>query len=419
MRQALLFCVALTFLLVSCIATPTPEITSEVTEIEQWTETPTQTNSPTTTSTLTLTFLPTLSPSLSPSVTKTHSPTVTNTASPSLVLSPTITKTITPTPTASPTFKPATIEPTPSQEFICATETCLRSCIALTTPRICTITTLIISTKRLTINTPNLLIRGQGATAGITNGVSNIYPLLEVVDTHDVVIENLRLRRTPNTPGLLSSGADGLNLVRCERIVVSHVSVAFGIDGGVDVNSCQDVVITDTIIAESLHCSSHVKLCHSTGAIAYWSTNVTYCRTLFVSNNERNPRVASSTVNVLSSWIVNFGATPIVVTADNAPSYVNVKDTVFTRGVDSPQIDYGVAFSGQTLPANIWIDNPLLVRSTDRGRIVGKAYSHLVDCSPASDLLASVGAWPRDSTDARIITSVVNGTAKIIDNVPN
>lgn len=256
---------------------------------------------------------------------------------------------------------------------------------------------------------------GFGSTALLTNSVANVYAVLEVVDTSDVTIKNIRIRRTPNIA--LGKG-DGLSITRCNGCVVENVSIAWSIDGGLDINSSQNVIVRNSIIAEPLRLSTHVDGSHSMGMLIYTSSNVLIQGNLFVSCKERcGPRVVSSTgVTIRDNLSYNFGSHPSVVSGDYGISTVNYIDNKLIAGPDSPEITYGVAVTNVVFAVSVYADKKL-VREGDWRYVVLTPFGD-VGGSVAFDI-EDVGAWPRDEKDTQFVACVSSRLCPIRDSVPN
>jgi hypothetical protein len=136
--------------------------------------------------------------------------------------------------------------------------------------------------SRLELQKSKLTIAGQTAPGGITVWG---YPV-EVSKASDIVIRYLRVRtgdfnaRAPRVPGssagaangngakdLEASSANGLDVSRSDRVIVDHVSAAWGMDETLSVTLSRNVTVQHTIIAESLNNSFHAKGPHGYGTL--------------------------------------------------------------------------------------------------------------------------------------------------------
>lgn len=134
----------------------------------------------------------------------------------------------------------------------------------------------------LDIRTSKLTIAGQTAPGGITLWG---YPV-NVIKSSDVVVRYIRVRtgdfnaQAPsnvkdlekNATGkgahdLDASAANAVDVGRSERIILDHVSAAWGMDETLSVTLSRDVTVQHCIVAESLNHSFHPKGPHGFGSL--------------------------------------------------------------------------------------------------------------------------------------------------------
>jgi hypothetical protein len=134
----------------------------------------------------------------------------------------------------------------------------------------------------LTISKSKLTIAGQTSPAGIT--VFG-YPC-NVSKASDVVIRYIRARtgdfnaQAPHDPratkaatvgkgakDLDAGSANGFDVGRSDRVILDHISTAWGMDETLSVTHSRNVTIQNTIIAESLNSSFHPKGPHGYGTL--------------------------------------------------------------------------------------------------------------------------------------------------------
>lgn len=134
----------------------------------------------------------------------------------------------------------------------------------------------------LGIRASKLTIAGQTAPGGITMWG---YPL-EVVNASDIVIRYVRVRtgdfnaraasvpRAAQNPSagngakdLDAGSANGVDVGRSDRVILDHVSAAWGMDETLSVTLSRNVTVQHTIIAESLNHSFHPKGPHGYGTL--------------------------------------------------------------------------------------------------------------------------------------------------------
>jgi len=132
---------------------------------------------------------------------------------------------------------------------------------------------------RLAIRNSNLTIAAQTAPGGITLWG---YPV-DISKASDVSIRFLRVRTgdvnakplgaaTDTRQGkgamdLDASSANAVDISRCDRIILDHVSAAWGMDETLSVTHSRNVTVQNSIIAESLNNSFHPKGPHGYGTL--------------------------------------------------------------------------------------------------------------------------------------------------------
>jgi hypothetical protein len=170
--------------------------------------------------------------------------------------------------------------------------------------------------ERLEIRKNNLTIAGQTAPGGITLWG---YPV-EISGASDVIVRYLRVRvgdfnvRAANTQSnagdeaeskgandLDPRSANGLDIGRAKRVIVDHVSVAWGLDETLSITRSRDITVQNSIIAESLNESFHPKGSHGYGSLlrgelaptdqAAGIGGYTFYRNLWAHHRARNPSI--------------------------------------------------------------------------------------------------------------------------------
>jgi hypothetical protein len=133
---------------------------------------------------------------------------------------------------------------------------------------------------RLDIRKNNLTIAGQTAPGGITLWG---YPVA-ITQANDIVIRYLRARtgdfnaKVPPSAtaskqhgngahDLDASSANAMDVGRSQRVILDHISAAWGMDETLSVTLSRDVTVQNSIIAESLNKSFHPKGPHGYGTL--------------------------------------------------------------------------------------------------------------------------------------------------------
>ncbi|USN87532.1 MAG: hypothetical protein H6779_03920 [Candidatus Nomurabacteria bacterium] len=137
-----------------------------------------------------------------------------------------------------------------------------------------------------------VLVKYSGAGGGYTT------PLI-TINTHDVVMRYLRLRRGPGF--MTECCGDNLSLSNASNVIVDHVSMSWSTDENTEAWPANNVTVQWSIITEGLMHATHSPLPSSGGQIpdhsygAIWgltSKNITTYSNLFVNNLGRNALMA-------------------------------------------------------------------------------------------------------------------------------
>jgi hypothetical protein len=167
---------------------------------------------------------------------------------------------------------------------------------------------------RLEIRKNKITIAGQTAPGGITLWG---YPV-DVSNSTDVVIRYVRVRTgdfNAKAPANSATGAavgngakdldagtaNGLDVGRSDRVIVDHVSTAWGMDETLSVTLSRNVTVQHSIIAESLNSSFHPKGPHGYGTLIRGELTpedqeagiggYTFCGNLWAQHRARNPSI--------------------------------------------------------------------------------------------------------------------------------
>ena len=165
--------------------------------------------------------------------------------------------------------------------------------------------------RPLTINKKNLTIAGQTAPGGISVWA---YPL-SVARSSDIIVRHLRSRpgdfnvRAPADSGLHGRGnqdldgdkANAIDVISSERVILDHVSTAWGMDETLSVTHSRDITVQNSVIAQALDHSFHLKGNHGYGSLvrgeitpedqARGVGGYTFYGNLWAMNRARNPSI--------------------------------------------------------------------------------------------------------------------------------
>lgn len=289
--------------------------------------------------------------------------------------------------------------------------------------------------RDVVVRNPYVTIAGQTAPGG---GISLRGAALTVV-THDVVVRGLRIRVGDDPTGPDPDNRDALQLDNMNgtlyNVVVDHCSVSWAIDENISIwhEGAHDLTISHSISSEALNNSLHSKGPHSKGLIVgIGSRNVTLYGNLLAHNDERNPLVQGSNIEIINNVVYDRGKKDVEIGSDTEPQYINVIGNYFKKGPGWWTNPYPIF-----IRYNIDLPAGSLIRASDNiGNGYGSLYNNStfltdknlftasnVTAKPASEVfnwvLANVGANPQrpDPVDARVISETRNGSGHIIDRV--
>jgi hypothetical protein len=342
---------------------------------------------------------------------------------------------------------------------------------------------------RLEIHKNNLTIAGQTAPGGITVWG---YPV-EVTNAKDVVIRYLRVRtgdfnaRMPKgseATGAAPAGngnkdldagtANGFDVGRSDRVILDHISAAWGMDETLSVTLSRNVTVQNTIIAQSLNHSFHPKGAHGYGTLIRGELSpadqetgtggYTFYGNLWAFHRARNPSIGGqqrlrpdqaedarhrTDVNLVNNVIYGWGEQPThrselgEVRINLIGNYyitgpMKKSDYIFNEANPAPtrlfhqgnilDADQDGVHNGK--PVGLADDVKRTFRQFDEhdsllGPTHGKPYNFFATVAgkvvPAEDAFARVtrgagASMSRDAIDTRIAEAVIHRTGSLIDS---
>lgn len=158
---------------------------------------------------------------------------------------------------------------------------------------------------QIVIAEPNITIAGQTAPgAGITIEGMVVTPYRAKPSLHDLTIRFIRVR--PPAVDAKSEGGDCLQLTDIDRLILDHVSCAWGSDENIDVCGSRDITIQWCAIEES-DTAGHSKGQHNFGMImGYAGRDATVHHNLFAQHSNRAPLCGLETLDHRNNVIYNF-----------------------------------------------------------------------------------------------------------------
>lgn len=294
--------------------------------------------------------------------------------------------------------------------------------------------------SEITVRNPFLTIAGQTAPGGgiaiKIDGKSDIGAIN--IETHDVIIQHLRVRPGPAIQGSVNGDAIQM-LENAHDVIIDHCSLSWSTDEVISgwYDAC-DITVQHCIISEALHDSVHQKGPHGMGMLfGDKNKSITIHRNLLAHNNQRNPRLnpeVKGRFQVNNNVIYNWGQIASEMTDD---AEVNLTGNFYKSGPSS-RPERGVAVDGKVKIYPKDNISPIRPDATQPEDAIIKPWEEKMDrrkfavSAPFSTpslmtlsatetyeaVLTHVGATrPKlDSVDQRILADVKNGTGKIINH---
>ena len=290
--------------------------------------------------------------------------------------------------------------------------------------------------SRLVISNPYITIAGQTAPGGgIT--IAN-YPTQ--ITAHDVILRHMRFRM-----GDLTEQQEDTLEIKGQNVIVDHVSATWGIDETLSVTDADKVTVQWSLIAHSLNRSIHDKGAHGYGSLIRGGRGAAYSfhHNLWAHHRSRMPRpgnyldhkldpvglLADFRNNVIYNW---EGSYPGANYDTDSISKYNFINNYYLPGMNSgdtwafrDDCPYAQAyFAGNSMDGQLPEDPWSLVRGVGPWTEGYKLENELLVAPVSTEsavstfdqVLAKVGAQPRDQVDEAIVWSVLHQTGEIINS---
>lgn len=184
--------------------------------------------------------------------------------------------------------------------------------------------------SELEINKPNVTVLGQTAPApGIT-----LSGKMVVVAAEEVLIRYLRIRTNDSDPASDSLRINGRSS-KVNNVMLDHVSVSWGQDEVVGIDTATNVTIQDSIISEPLNANNHAY------ALLLGNDNdgISILGNFMSHATYRAVRVESGRAEYVNNIWYNFSSFGMVdlQNADDVPTEVNMIGNLVKFGLDSPE----------------------------------------------------------------------------------
>ncbi|SHF39076.1 hypothetical protein [Flavisolibacter ginsengisoli] len=309
----------------------------------------------------------------------------------------------------------------------------------------------------LTATYPRIVIFRVGGTIALSSTISITSPYITIagytapgggicikgatiwVMTSEVIIRNIRVRN--GVWAAPDHGTDGISIsaqgTKIKNVIIDHCSVSWASDEQIGINGTkggiENVTVQNSILAEGFLGHAFGILCNGKLGDTYHITNVSIHRNLFVSTEGRTPRFGEYvTGTVINNLVHNWGS--------KASEYVDGTkgDILYNKFKPGKNTSSGglkktieIIWDGSTQKSAVYVAGngsvpPLLYGypsgSTLANSLANSAYynSSIYGFTPISDLsslesnlLPTVGAFPRDAADARFVSQYINGTGSI------
>ncbi len=289
--------------------------------------------------------------------------------------------------------------------------------------------------SNINIRQPYVTIAGQTAPG---DGICLRGAALAIV-THDVIVRGLRIRVGDDASGPAPENRDGLVLDNYAgtlyRVVIDHCSVSWAIDESLSIwhAGAHDITISHSIFSEALYDSLHPKGPHSKGPlVGQGISKVTFYGNLMAHNDERNPRLQGTEVEVINNVVYNRGYKDVDIGDGTSPQYVSVIGNYFKKGPSFTSNNYPISLR-TTVPSGskIYMSDNIgssyiagnLCNTSAFDSATRPFTSSGVTVKPSAQVfewvLTNVGANPLKPcpVDARIISETRNGAGRIINRV--
>lgn len=283
----------------------------------------------------------------------------------------------------------------------------------------------------LAIALPFVTVAGQSAPfPGIQISGGRI-----TIQTHDVLLQHLRIRFGDANPAHAGDGSHALRVISgAAQVVIDHCTLMWAADEVASIwtndRPIQDVTFSNNIIAEGLGAHGYGTLIGS----KYPPTSgrggverVSIFANLYAHNLERNPSVSRDVSAVVKNNLCyNAGWEFMVLALNRGPATVSVirnhcitggSDIVRVRGKNHPAIVVDAGGQG----SRIYLEENLLTGKYQRSLFRDETTDATVSTPPLRDdaealpvtlvraqVLRTAGAWPayRDSAERRLIAEV-------------
>ncbi|BBC72701.1 pectate lyase [Altererythrobacter sp. B11] len=301
----------------------------------------------------------------------------------------------------------------------------LRECIEAKDPRVCIFRvagTIRFTTSPPVVYNPYITIAGQTAPGGgITlahgGGRLGTTPLL-IKGAHDVIVRHIRVRN--DRIGGSRAGEDSITIENSRKVIIDHVSASWARDEIINGYADNDsITISWSIFAEGL--PPHDK-CALLASDPVGAQRMSFISNLCAHNGDRNPDVnfpPGSCVEIVNNVLYDAQSQFAEIWESYGGSPVALVANTFRAGPSTPEHAVGIDRErlGSEGAASVYLlDNRFVGTFLHRAESLQDVVSTTPPCPltlravPADrayvEVLETAGAFPRDSTDGRIVREV-------------
>lgn len=338
----------------------------------------------------------------------------------------------------------------------------LRDCLKLNEPRmvVFNVSGIISVDSTLKISNPFISVFGQTAPEPgvMIKANTNFNGALFKIETHDVLLQHLRLRAGGSSEP--SCCRDALSIANKNpgnvyNVVIDHSSIQWGTDEVMDIwYDSNNITISNSIISEGLHRSTNDKGPAGRGIVigSENSHSISLHRNLLAHNYQRNPLIKSDgVVDVVNNLVFHWVSRAAGVQGEYGDVNVNFVKNIFlskptgAKGQTSDLRWYDITVDPMGNKINIYLEGNKSKRQwwfiSTQSSLVGKGkrswgfnnnkeflvnqrhpappIDEVATENLEAQLLVNVGASlpSRDATDSRIIQQVKTRSGFMIDCV--
>jgi pectate lyase len=274
-----------------------------------------------------------------------------------------------------------------------------------------------------------ITIAGQTAPgAGITvKGMLRTDRIPRGERIEDIVVRFLRLR--PDSNATLDQSGDAVRISRAERVILDHMSFAWGSDETIDVFTASDVTVQWCTVEDG-DTTGHEEGVHNYGLIQGPNGHrISIHHNLFAHHKRRNPAVANGPADVINNVVYNFRDGFLHDNKTNDITF-NIIGNYYKRGLSDPQI-FPFCFSngGHYFLRDNWIEGVGMIQDpwAEKDRHHGLAFyagkgsksEKPSETPPVATqgpreayklVLKHAGCFPRDIITSSVVKEVKDGS---------